>query len=93
MRDGSWVLGGIDRETKRAFVRIVPDRCAETLVPILQQAILPGTTVHTDEWAGYNVLDAAGFDHFTVNHSVEFVNHETGAHTQNIEALWNMAKL
>lgn len=93
LRDGCWVFGGIDRTTKEAFVRIVHSRDAETLLPILQDNILPGTTVYSDEWAAYQALGDIGFEHLTVNHSIEFVNDETGAHTQNIEALWNVAKL
>ena len=31
--------------------------------------------------------------HSTVNHKFNFLNLETGSHTQNIESLWNKLKL
>ena len=49
LRDGCWVFGGIDRDTKTAFLRTVDERYAASLVPIIQENILPGTAVHSDE--------------------------------------------
>ena len=76
------------------YMEIVPDRSAATLLPIIQAHILPGTIIHSDEWAAYqrvaSLPNVAQYD--TVNHSVEFVNSTTGAHTQNIESYWNRSK-
>ena len=54
----------------------------------------PGTTIYTDCWRAYKTdeLREAGFNHLTVNHRYHFVNPKTGAHTQNIERLWGLAK-
>ncbi|GFR59130.1 hypothetical protein ElyMa_000049100 [Elysia marginata] len=43
-----WVFGGIDNQTKEGFLVLVPQRDAATLLPILQQYVLPGTTVMSD---------------------------------------------
>ncbi len=42
--DGHWVFGGVERDThmKKSFIVVVPDRTKETLLPIIQQFILPG---------------------------------------------------
>ena len=42
----------------------VDDRKAATLEPLLQQHILPGSTVHTDGWGAYEAIswNALGFN-------------------------------
>jgi transposase-like protein len=51
-----------------------------------------GTLVVTDEWAGYNGLPEAGFQHKTVCHKREFVSADGGWHTQRIEGMWSALK-
>jgi transposase-like protein len=87
-----WVFGGICRETRECFMYAVADRAAATLLPIIQQSILPGTTIISDRWQAYNGLVRLGYTHNTVNHSVNFVDPATGAHTQTIERSWKAAK-
>ena len=75
-------------------LRIVPQRNAATLLPIIQQHVRPGTIIHSDEWAAYNNVQHLPpvAQHSTVNHSIQFVNPVTGTHTQNIESYWNRVK-
>lgn len=90
-----WVFGGICRETSSCFMFAVPDRSAATLMPIILQAILPGTKIISDQWQAYNGISSAagmGYTHETVNHSVHFVDPNTGANTQRIERSWKSAK-
>ena len=47
---------------------------AATLLPIILKHVLPGTEIHTDEWRYYARLQRRGFQHHTVNHSVNFVD-------------------
>jgi len=42
----------------------------------------------SDCWRAYDCLSSEGFVHQTVNHSQNFVDPTSGAHTQNIERLW-----
>ena len=91
--DGQWVFGGIERGTSNAFMVVVPDRTKTTLLPIIQRYIRPGTTIMSDEWAAYHDIGTIpGYTHLTVNHSQNFVNPASGAHTQAIEGHWSCAK-
>ncbi|KAK7003296.1 OTU domain-containing protein 4 [Biomphalaria glabrata] len=42
----------------------------------------------SDCWRSYECLNCEGYRHLTVNHSYNFVNPETKAHTQHIARLW-----
>ena len=93
-RDGRWVLGGVDRTTGMCFLLPCENnsRSAATLLPLIQRWVLPGSIVYTDEWSGYNSLQASGFSHDTVNHSIQFVNPTTGVHTNTVEGMWHHVK-
>lgn len=86
--DGQWFFGGFERDSKELFVIPVPDRTSDTLLNAIKANVLPGTTIISDCWKAYNCLDEEGFQHLTVNHSYNFVDPDTGAHTQNIERIW-----
>ena len=75
-------------------MEIVSNRSAQTLLPIMQQHLRNGTTVHNDQWAAYNNVQQlpSVTQHSTVNHSLFFVDPTTGVHTQNVESYWNRVK-
>ena len=76
-----WVFDGYCRQTKECFMYPVEDRSAATLLPIIVDSVLPGSNVHSDLWRAYNGVGAIGFQHFTVNHSLNLVDPNTGSHT------------
>ena len=88
--EGQWVLGGICRETREIFLVTLPknkiDR--QTLEPLTLEHVAPGSTIITDCWKAYDNLGAEGFQHLTVNHSYNFVDPTTGAHSNSVENLW-----
>lgn len=90
--DGVWVFGGIERESKKCFFEVVEDRSANTLIPIIKKFVEPGTIILSDCWKAYSSLKSEGYQHLTVNHSIEFKNKETGACTNLIESTWNAVK-
>lgn len=90
-----WVFGGICRETKEVFLYAVERRDRATLESCIKANILPGTTIISDMWKSYaNIQSIPGynFKHLIVNHSENFVDPITGAHTQQIESTWNILK-
>ena len=83
-----WVFGGLCRETKACFLVPVEHRDKETLLPIIRTQILPGTRVMSNLCRSHDCLKDEGYEHLTVNHSLNFVDPGTGAHTQGIENTW-----
>lgn len=88
-----WVVGGIDRQNKKCFLKVVDRRDSQTLLSVISENVEPGTTIITDMWRGYNSLEQNGFPHKTVNHSVNFVSpNDRNIHTQTIESHWAKIK-
>lgn len=89
-----WIFGGLCLESKECFLVQVPDRTMSTLLNAILLNIKKGTTIYSDCCGGYNSneLEKAGYKHLTVNHSKNFVDPQSGAHTQSIERLWGSAK-
>jgi hypothetical protein len=90
---GQWVFGGVERGTGRTFLVAVHDRSAETLIGLIKQWILLGTTIIGYCWAADSSLREEGYTHFTVNHSITFVDVATGAHTNITESTWKNVKV
>jgi hypothetical protein len=95
--DGDWVFGLTEKiDESRADTRmfLVQKRDRDTLRPIIEQCCADGSIIVSDEWRAYRGLDNWGhsYRHETVNHSEEFINQDTGAHTQNIEREWKTVK-
>ena len=87
-----WVFGGICREDRQSFLYPVEARDAATLLPTIRDSVRPGTTILSDMWAAYNQIQQDGYQHGTVNHSLNFVDPVTGVHTNTIECHWKHAK-
>lgn len=85
--DGVWVVVGVERTPeRRVFMVPVADRSAETLTQIVLAHVAAGSIVHTDGWRGYAALQAnTDLEHRVVNHSVSFVDSQTGVHTNTVE--------
>jgi transposase-like protein len=91
--EGVWVIGGVERsEERKIFAEVVQERSASTLLDVIVRHVKPGTIIHTDMWKAYSDLEAFGFVHHQVNHSINFVG-DDGTHTNTIEGTWNGIKL
>lgn len=91
-----WVFGMYDVARKIGFLVFVDDRSAPTLLPLIQQHILPGTLIYSDRWKAYNdsihLPAVPPYTHDSVNHTENFVDPVTGACTNRVEAMWKRAK-
>lgn len=89
-----WVFGIADTNyvPARCFLKVVPNRRATTLLPIINDVCLPNTIIFSDEWAAYQRISEGSYIHDTVNHTLVFVDPESGVHTQNIESCWSSIK-
>lgn len=93
--EGVWVLGGVERTPERKlFLVAVPDRSQATLEGVISRHVLPGSIILTDLWKGYSGLSQHfDYTHQSVNHSLQFIDPETGTHTNTIEGTWSGVKV
>ena len=81
---------GLLKRGGKVYTQVIPDAKRDTLMPIIQDKIVPDSIVYSDCWPAYNVLDISGFRHFRINHSKLFADRKN--HINGIENFWNHAK-
>jgi transposase len=81
---------GLLKRGGKVYTKIIPDAKATTLMPIMQERIMPDSVVYTDSFWSYNVLDVSCFKHYRINHSELFADSKN--HINGIENFWNQAK-
>lgn len=84
------VMGMIDRETRQARAKVIPNVDRKILQDAILDNVSKGSTVYTDGLREYMGLGAMGFVHDTVNHIEEYVRGEV--HTNGIENFWSLLK-
>ena len=81
-----------DKETgkpSQMTAMVVSDRTTETLQGKVRENVEAGSDVMTDEWVGYEGLDA-DYVHNVINHSVKYA--EGAIHTNSAENFWTLFK-
>ena len=81
---------GLLKRGGKVFAEIIPDAKSATLIPIIQEKVVPDSIVYTDTFKSYNVLDVSEFKHERINHSKLFADKHN--HINGIENFWNQAK-
>ena len=70
---------------------VVPNERRETLLPIIQANVAPGSTISTDAAKSYRTLGKEGYKHGWVNHEAD--QWKSGIHhTNSIEGFWSHLK-
>ncbi len=85
------VMGMKTRNTREVRAMVIPNAKRETLQSKILENVGWGAHVYTDQWVGYDGLDATHiFVHKTVNHMQEYVRGQV--HTNGIENFWSLLK-
>ena len=64
-----------------------------TIIPLIRNNVINGSTIMTDEHKSYPSLNDLGFIHQTVCHKYSFINKINGYHTQAVENFNNCLKI
>jgi transposase-like protein len=91
-----WLFGGVERHSGICFLKMVANRKADSLLPVIREHCLPGSLLLTDGFSSYMNLDTVYdgiYAHECVIHEENFVNPDNPlVHTQKIENLWSLIK-
>lgn len=87
---GKTPVFGLLKRGGKVYTKIISDAKATTLVPIIQEKVIPDSIVYSDCRRGYNVLDVSEFRHYRINHSKLFADWHN--HINGIENFWSQAK-
>lgn len=71
-KEGTWVFGGIEENSRKCFMVPVEKRDRTTLIPIIEKWIEKGSVIISDYWKAYDILEDIDYTHLKVNHSIEF---------------------
>jgi transposase len=84
------VFGMVERKG-RIVVLTVPNARAKTLMPHVEEHVIPGSMLYTDELASYHSLRKRGYGHDSVTHG-EKVYVSGDVHTNTIEGFFGNLK-
>jgi len=84
------VIGAAQRKGQVKAIA-VPNVQSKTVLPIVQENVEPGSTIHTDEYQIYNPLKSLGYEHNRILHLMK-IYVMGNVHTQTIEGFWALVK-
>jgi transposase len=89
------VVMGMKERGGRIETQIIPDAKKASLREVALKSVEKGSTVSTDEWAGYSLLKGDGYVHGAVDHGrreYAWTDRETGTRfsTNGTESFWKL---
>ena len=97
--DKTPVIGVKERRTRRVYAQVALPNAqgqkltGKQLLAVLDKVCKNGTTVVSDDFSGYNILNNMNkYYHLTVKHSIGQFSAGNGVHTNNIENFWSLIK-
>lgn len=88
---GKTTVAGVLQRQGAVVAKVVSNREQETLVPFLEERVLPASMIFTDEFKSYDSLESKGYAHSRVHHAAN-VYVKGDAHTNGIEGFWSLVK-
>ena len=88
---GKIAVFGLLKRRGRVYTRPVPRVSRATLRAVIRQRVRDGTTIYSDEFAGYDGLITLGYRHYRVHHGTAFAQGRR-RHINGIENFWGFAK-
>jgi transposase-like protein/DNA-directed RNA polymerase subunit RPC12/RpoP len=85
------VVGMLERGGE-LVTRVVTSRTKYAMHSLINAQVLPGTTIHTDEFGGYKDLGLNGYRHVTVDHKSGQYATKDGAGVNALEGFWAQLK-
>jgi transposase len=90
------VIGIVGRDSGEVRLEVVAHADQTTLDDFVAETTIPGATVNTDEWSGYNHIPESGRKHVTVCHTPgrrEWARDDDGdgvreVHNNTLEGIW-----
>jgi transposase len=90
MENKTPVLGIVQRRGKVHATKI-PGVSRDTILPVVQERVLPASMVYTDEHQTYGPLPSMGYGHRRIHHASK-VYVVGDVHTNTIEGFWSLLK-
>jgi len=84
------VVGVVQRGGKVAAL-VTRDASGASIMPIIEERVLPRSLIYTDEWKSYASLGRRGYTHKRIAHT-EKVYVVGNIHTNTIEGFWSLLK-
>ena len=90
---GKTIVFGIYKRNGKVYTRIIPNCSRDTLQEIIKGKVNLNSTIHSDNWKGYDGLVDLGYKkHYRLDHSKdEFVR--GSSHINGIEGFWDMLRI
>lgn len=85
-------IDNITKRIERVWAEILINKQASTIMPIILNHVIEHSVIYTDEFSSYKRLFETGYDHSTVCHKYNFVDPQTGVHTQFVESFNSQLK-
>lgn len=88
---GKIAVFGLLKRRGKVYTQPVPSVSRTTLRAVIRQRVRGGTTIYSDEFAGYDGLLTLGYRHYRVHHGTAFAQGRR-RHVNGIENFWGFAK-